>query len=353
MRFGRWEDAMIAQTRLLEWTESDLGMRYLAGFFQDMNEKHTEQARRDPRLLMGIQHEMLRLGEPIYVSADVCDLIDNARKTWQPERLLPGDAFAPRGFLLLPRPILIDDMPPTKENPLRATPAPGALHGYIPVRAIAWLPLHSEDLSVGAFWIAFYLHVDDEYELADELGAPSRFDLPGPDGGRISREEARKVMPMSVVHQWQWSWGSTDPWADENSRAWDDPSRFDVLPEDSLEQLIERSRMQTALMQTIWRIGSQLVPTRERPQRQWWRDANRKGIPHREVTVITLRRGREPKEHDGEGRKITVRFVVRGHWRRQWYPSLQDHRQIWVAPYLKGEDHMPLRLTDRAWHFTR
>lgn len=36
------------------------------------------------------------------------------------------------------------------------------------------------------------------------------------------------------------------------------------------------------------------------------------------------------------------RWVVRGHWRDQWYPSQQEHRIIWVPPYIKGPDDMPL-----------
>jgi hypothetical protein len=34
--------------------------------------------------------------------------------------------------------------------------------------------------------------------------------------------------------------------------------------------------------------------------------------------------------------------VVRGHWRNQWYPSLNARRPLWIAPYLKGPDDAPL-----------
>ena len=29
-------------------------------------------------------------------------------------------------------------------------------------------------------------------------------------------------------------------------------------------------------------------------------------------------------------------FWVRGHWRRQWYPSIQGHKRKWIRPYVKG-----------------
>ena len=29
-------------------------------------------------------------------------------------------------------------------------------------------------------------------------------------------------------------------------------------------------------------------------------------------------------------------FWVRGHWRRQWFPSIQGHKRKWIRPYVKG-----------------
>ena len=345
MKYGRWEDAMIKQTALLEWSESRRGLRFLAGMFEDANAKHTPDGRRDPRLLAAIQLQTLRLAEPVYVSEEVTEVIDEARKSWKPERLLPGDAFTPRGFLWFPRPVLLDDMPVTRTSPGRATAPPGSLNGFIPVRGIGWLPLHAEDLSIGTYWISFYVAAEDEYALADEMGIPSRFDLDG-----IPREEVLRAMPVSLVHQWQWSWGSDGDVAED----FDDASRYDVIPEDSVEDVIKRAKMQSALVQTTWRIAAQLVPAKHRPQRQWWRNANRNGIESKDVTVIQLRRTRSPQEGEAEeGGALTVRFVVRGHWRNQWYPSLGEHRQIWISPYVKGPDGAPLRRTERAWEFVR
>ena len=40
---------------------------------------------------------------------------------------------------------------------------------------------------------------------------------------------------------------------------------------------------------------------------------------------------------DGDGRKITCKFNVEGHWRNQWYPSEGIHRRIRVDSFVKGE----------------
>jgi hypothetical protein len=37
------------------------------------------------------------------------------------------------------------------------------------------------------------------------------------------------------------------------------------------------------------------------------------------------------------------RWIVRGHHRAQWYPSLQAHKVIWIAPYVKGPEDLPLK----------
>ena len=37
-------------------------------------------------------------------------------------------------------------------------------------------------------------------------------------------------------------------------------------------------------------------------------------------------------------------WMVRGHNRAQWYPSIQAHKVIWIAPYLKGPEDAPLKM---------
>lgn len=63
------------------------------------------------------------------------------------------------------------------------------------------------------------------------------------------------------------------------------------------------------------------------------------------VNVVSLRA--EVREavavERGEGPQWKQRWLVRGHYRAQWYPSTSSHKVIWVAPYLKGPDGAPLR----------
>lgn len=74
------------------------------------------------------------------------------------------------------------------------------------------------------------------------------------------------------------------------------------------------------------------------------RRMERAGMPTDPVRVVDVRRP------TGSGSGSTVearrdwshRWVVSGHWRRQWYPSEGVHRTIWIDGYVKGPADAPL-----------
>lgn len=63
------------------------------------------------------------------------------------------------------------------------------------------------------------------------------------------------------------------------------------------------------------------------------------------IHVVKLRRPEhhDAGDHDGQG-DVTWRhqWWVTGHYRAQWYPSLDAHKVIWIAPHLKGPDGKPI-----------
>ena len=66
------------------------------------------------------------------------------------------------------------------------------------------------------------------------------------------------------------------------------------------------------------------------------------------VRYIDLRRARtEPSDRPDDGignsaREYRHRWIVRGHWRNQYYPSRGDHRPIWIDPHFAGPQDKPL-----------
>lgn len=64
-----------------------------------------------------------------------------------------------------------------------------------------------------------------------------------------------------------------------------------------------------------------------------------------EIHVIRLRH--VVKQHDHQSMRDaiewTCRWMVRGHWAQQWYPSKGKHEMIWIMPYVKGPEGMPFK----------
>lgn len=64
-----------------------------------------------------------------------------------------------------------------------------------------------------------------------------------------------------------------------------------------------------------------------------------------EVHVIRLRvvERQYEKQTEAEAVEWTCRWMIRGHWTRQWYPSLGTHKLLWIMPYVKGPKDKPFR----------
>lgn len=64
------------------------------------------------------------------------------------------------------------------------------------------------------------------------------------------------------------------------------------------------------------------------------------------VHVVMLRRRAHEthaaNEHN-EPVEWSCQWIVRGHWRQQYYPTLAQHRPKWIAPYIKGPEDRPLK----------
>ena len=67
-----------------------------------------------------------------------------------------------------------------------------------------------------------------------------------------------------------------------------------------------------------------------------------------EIRVVVLRRPKKEEDHElvstGTTFKIGCQFDVVGHTRRQWYPSEGIHREIPIAPFVKGKG-LPVKPT--------
>jgi hypothetical protein len=103
-----------------------------------------------------------------------------------------------------------------------------------------------------------------------------------------------------------------------------------------------------------WLLMQQRIATvtEQRPDRASGRRLQRAGKPVDAVRVITLRHP-EHHGHPTSDRTYHHRWVVRGHWRKQWYPSQERNVPIWITPYVKGPDGAPLLAGEKVYAWRR
>lgn len=111
-----------------------------------------------------------------------------------------------------------------------------------------------------------------------------------------------------------------------------------------------------AQMFAFWRLIQQtLVATMQRPaKRQLRRKVQRR---HPELGVITVQTLRQtlhrPTGEEGPTVDYDHRWLVRGHWRNQWYPKAGVHSPLWIAPHVKGPEDKPLVIKRRGFNVIR
>lgn len=117
---------------------------------------------------------------------------------------------------------------------------------------------------------------------------------------------------------------------------------FSRWPDDYLESGLESNDF---VLQLLAFMNSRFVNDQEAPlHRAERKRIVRANIPNLDqptaVHVITVRSPEPPpaERADTEGvkREWAHRWIVRGHYRAQWYSSLKAHRVRWIAPYIKG-----------------
>lgn len=211
---------------------------------------------------------------------------------------------------------------PTPELPRhvispKLLPAPSMWWTFETGITIASRKVHGSEAVIDALMIrdlvdAFELYIVGEITSDDTI----------PIAVRVGRES----LPFVQCHRIKY--GSTYP--DEFT---DDP----VL-----------SHLQTVLMFSAFLNSPYIPKTTKRLFRAERRENKRRNAPDfgEEITFITLRspepRRHEPREGDTAAVDWKHRWIVRGHYRAQWYPGEAAHHVIWIAPYMKGPEDAPL-----------
>jgi hypothetical protein len=334
------------------WYRSKGATEWLGGLYQEaISQTNKEFA---STLAVMYDGEMGRLidCDPIFVSAEMCQIVDAARHSFEPETLQLTDIMTPRGFLYYEEPLIIPDR-----------------HGLpLEIKAVAWSQQYSmeaesrekidarvnafvERSEAGATFGPRFVASEMDAMVADGLIDPhgllvaiyaERDSYIGNMASRRNADEATiesalrstEGTPLVTVHVAPWQYGMTF-----------EGNEFDEYGEPT------GAREWWQLLQTSFRLMQQRIAHKgyELPHRARRREGARLGFPaDTEVVVVRLRReSSEGIEEEGGEANYSHRFIVSGHWRNQWYPSDKLHRQIWISPYVKGPEDKPLIVRPR------
>lgn len=348
-RRATWHDAYDAQMQLWRWTRPEQhGPRWLGMLYRNMCEDLQEKTKEMLAGLFAHENRKLLDADPIFVSAEMGELVSAAMESFEPEALLPTDIVSPHGFMYFEEPLQIRDQR-GQDIDLRAvcwSPVIGSnIHdlnpGELPGRAVDGrddLFYAKPDEMMGHFKGKDYASDwADSAGNVDGIAITLYEAIPG-DHPALERYASPRLVPIHITPWW---FGM--PF---DGNEFDETGKF------------TGAEWWWKAIQTTFRLMQQQLATRSRYglDRSGRREAKKYGHREREITVVRLRRERSTNMPEGphEEAHYSHRFVVGGHWRNQWYPGSNVHRQIWISPYVKGPEDAPLLVKPRrAYTWTR
>lgn len=325
-----WHDAMTARLAQHAWSASPDGQRWLRNKFNRDSSEYREYPEIVSLMNRLYASEVSRLAgaTPFFVSADMTTLVEHASKQFRPEAIYPTDVLKLQGFMWYERPLPLLDR----------------FGREVQLRAVSWQPIMgNEDVKPDRLLsrddeVREYLGERHDQGKVDGLALTLYEDLTPDD---LKNWPASMTRPtVAPLHITPWWWGMS--YEGNEVTVTDRPTGAEWW---------------WRVVQSTWRLMQQHVAVRhyERPTRPQRREAQRVHVSADDVVVVRLRR--ETVKHNGEPlteMHYSHRFMVEGHWRNQWYPSGQVHRQIYIADYEKGPEGAPLILRpNRVFNWNR
>lgn len=279
------------------------------------------------------EHKMLANSVTHYVSAEVLDEIDEAASLAEMEPIFVTDLLTPNGFAVFERPIIFPDLDPDSGRPHPSV--------KVSVRAIGWTyepAIFSNVMDDFGPGLSIFLYTTGDDYTTTYLGSLAEAGLPLPyDAEDV---EATGLLQMECI-PWRFGvgWGTRDVVA--------------YTPGTVPHPVAMQRRWFLAFQRLMWQEIIVRHPSHVNRQqtRQWFRSKK----PVLEYTVLRLRREVDPLyKTPGGGVSLDIRIRVRGHWKRQYYPSLgharnpdgtinpESHRLIWIEPHWRGPEDAPL-----------
>lgn len=324
---GGWHRALDIQLDTHKWGQTDRGATYNYSFmlsmFSDSANLIDAREKTYPEFCMEMQNHFqitLWRGDTIYITSDMLHVIMQAAEDLPDDVTFdPTTLMSQYGFALFEEAILGED----------ANGTTIAIHG------IAWEcnPVRPEfgirDIEPGDLKMASVIYfLTDPHDLRDGINEQFQHQI-----GR----EGIPLPPLTLSHIYPLLEGNGPPAGERKGM-----------------QLVSGIVKLFLAMQILSRqtIGE---AQRFRPDRAQRRRIQREypDQPERLITLITLRR--KSVKHNEEPQKIewSRRWIVRGHWRKQYYPKTKTYDWKYIYEYVKGPEDKPLVTGRRVFDFRR
>jgi hypothetical protein len=273
--------------------------------------------------LYRMEEETLLFADPYYVSGEMCEVIEAAAQTFAPEPLLETDLLSLSGYAHFATPFLMPDRYQVMTH----------LCGF------SWRALATTSTENEAWGFSTSDEGLDDAELEERADGPRGVALTlYAEPPAIGWEDWSKFGPPPgrvPIHHTPWWYGME-------------------FEGNEIDEAGARTGVEHwwKILQTTLRLMQQRIAVRAPSiaDRATRRRGTRLGFPEREVVVVKLRRESNPPADEGgahDDANYSHRFIVSGHWRNQWYPASNVHRQIWISPYVKGPEDQPLVVRPR------
>jgi hypothetical protein len=280
------------------------------------------------------EYKMLQHAVTHYVSAEVLDLVTEAAELAENEPLFHTDLPTPNGFAVFERPIVFPDL-----DPLSGKPHP-TIKVY--VRAMGWCmetrmkSLKTGDVGPG---VSVFLYTSKD-DYADGYERTMR--EAGYQPNVVAEEVVDGNFGLIQFEVMPWRFGAE----------WGGRDEIAYTPGTVPQPIAQQRRWFFTFMRFMWQtIIMRHAVTPDRAHRRRWERAGMKA----DFTVLRLRRIEDPfYRSDGTGVGLDKRVKVRGHWRRQYFPSLgharnadgtmnpESHRLVWIDQHWRGPEDAPL-----------
>jgi hypothetical protein len=264
-----------------------------------------------------VHRSILGAGDTFAVSSDIVSVIDQAAQSLPSFILHPEDLPSLNGFVWLEHPIIVKDI--NEKN--------------LVVKAFGWNTAHfkfgDDEDEMAVIMLAWtdprdsrdHAYVDWERPTGDEFAPPS---------GLLSMIAG--IFPFNE----EWLSG-----------------RFGnpIHPEKPVDPGLGRFWLTfLRFLAEPWINTERYEPDRHQAKRAI---RTLEHVPA--IHVVHLRRRAQTGNADHEAGNVewSHRWLVRGHWRNQWYPSLEVHKPRWIAEHIKGPEAMPLVVHDKIFAVER